>query len=77
MAEAFQLSDEPAAKRANGEGTIFKRADGRWSGEISYRNDGGRTKRRTVYGRTQAEARGKLDALRERLDAARPSRTRR
>jgi integrase len=60
------------AKRANGEGTNFKRADGRWTGEISYRDDDGRTKRRTVYGWTQAEVRGKLDSIRERIEAGAP-----
>ena len=45
------------AKRANGEGSIFKRKDGTWSAELSYRDDYGILKRRTVYGRTQAEHR--------------------
>ncbi|MCW2531406.1 MAG: integrase family protein [Blastococcus sp.] len=60
------------AKRANGEGSIFKRADGTWSGELSYRDDDGRSRRRTVYGRTQIEVRAKLDDLRERLAAGAP-----
>ena len=60
------------AKRANGESSLFKRADGKWSAEISYRDDDGHTKRRTVYGRTQAEVRTKLDGLRERLEAGAP-----
>jgi len=59
-------------KRANGEGSIFKRADGRWSGEISYRDDYGRSKRRTVYGGTQSEVRRKLREARERLEAGAP-----
>jgi len=42
-------------KRANGEGSVFKRADGRWSAEISYPDENGTSKRRTVYGATQAE----------------------
>lgn len=60
------------AKRANGEGSIFRRKDGTWSAEASYRDDDGRNKRRTVYGRTQAEVRAKLDEIRERLDAGAP-----
>jgi integrase len=60
------------AKRANGEGSIFRRADGTWSGELSYRDDDGRSKRRTVYRRTQIEVRAKLDELRERLAAGAP-----
>ncbi len=60
------------AKRANGEGSIFKRADGTWSGELSYRDDDGRSKRRTVYGGTQVEVRRKHDDLRDRLAAGAP-----
>jgi hypothetical protein len=60
------------AKRANGEGSIFRRKDGTWSAEASYRDDDGRHKRRTVYGRTQAEVRAKLDEIRERLEAGAP-----
>jgi integrase len=60
------------AKRANGEGSIFRRADGTWSGEVSYRDVTGRSKRRTVYGRTQTEVRAKLDEIRERLAAGAP-----
>jgi integrase len=51
-------------KRADGEGTISKRPDGRWQGQISlgYKLDGTRN-RKTVYGRTQKEVRQKLDQL--------------
>jgi len=59
-------------KRANGEGSVFKRSDGRWSAEISYRDEHGTSKRRTVYGATQAEVLTKQKALRERLDAGAP-----
>jgi integrase len=52
-------------KRANGEGTVCRRRDGRWIAALTLGLDrGGRPVRRTVYGRTQAEAREKLDALR-------------
>lgn len=44
------------AKRSNGEGTIFKRKDGRWCG--AYYDD--TYKRRFVYGKTQAEVKQKL-----------------
>jgi integrase len=60
------------AKRANGEGSIFKRADGTWSAELSYRDEYGAAKRRTVYGKTQAEVRAKMAQLRKRLDAGDP-----
>jgi hypothetical protein len=36
------------ARRANGEGSIFRREDGTWSAELSYRYDYGALKRRTV-----------------------------
>ncbi len=46
-------------KRSNGEGSLYQReSDGKWVGAA--RLDG---RRRTVYGDTQAEARGKLRAL--------------
>lgn len=53
-----------AKKRANGEGTITKLADGTWVGKISlgYKPDGKRN-RPAVYGRTQAEVRKKLEEL--------------
>jgi integrase len=52
-------------KRANGEGTVCRRRDGRWIAAATLGLDrDGRPVRRTVYGRTQAEAREKLDALR-------------
>ncbi len=46
-----------------GEGTIYLRRDGRWSGQIR-RPAGGRY---TVYGRTREEASAKLAAVREAL----------
>jgi hypothetical protein len=60
------------AKRANGEGSIFKRADGKWSSELSYRDDYGTPKRRTVYGASQAEVRAKLKEMHDRLEAGAP-----
>lgn len=60
------------AKRANGEGSIFKRKDGTWSAELSYRDDYGSLRRRTVYGRTQAEVRVKFRDARERIESGAP-----
>lgn len=59
-------------KRANGEGSVFKRADGKWSAEVSYRDELGALKRRTVYGRTQTEARAKQRALRAAVQNGTP-----
>lgn len=60
------------AKRANGEGSIFKRKDGSWSAELSYRDEHGVLKRRTVYGKTQAEVRTKFRDARERIESGAP-----
>jgi integrase len=46
-------------KRGNGEGSITKRDDGRWMARYTVRTIKG-PKRRTVYGRTRAEASVKL-----------------
>ncbi len=55
-------------KRAHGEGTISRRKDGTWEGKISlgYGTDGKR-KRKTVYGRTQAEVREKLERVKREV----------
>ncbi|MEX5717823.1 site-specific integrase [Geodermatophilus maliterrae] len=60
------------AKRGNGEGSIFMRADGRWYSALTYRDDVGEVRRREVSGRTQAEVRAKLRELRERVEAGAP-----
>ena len=46
------------AKRANGEGSIYKRTDGRWCGTVSV--EGG--KRKAFYGTTRAEVNKKVQA---------------
>jgi integrase len=54
-------------KRANGEGSVYPRSDGRWAGELTVGfNAAGKQIRATVYGRTQAEARAKLEELKQR-----------
>jgi len=55
-------------RRANGEGTIWKRPDGRWCGATYAQTTKGTRKRVYVYGRTRAEAREKLTALQRDLD---------
>ena len=49
-----------------GEGTVYLRSDGRWSGQI--RSHDGR--RLTVYGRTREEAQRKLSAIRDGLSSS-------
>jgi integrase len=46
-----------ASRRGNGEGSIYKRKDGRWAGTITLGKDGSR---RTYYGKTRAEVAAKL-----------------
>ncbi len=51
-------------RRANGEGSVCQRKDGRWVATISVgRDENGRLRRRAVYGRTQGEALEKLRRL--------------
>lgn len=53
------------SKRGNSEGSIYEREkDGRWVGAVSLGWEGGKRKRKTVYGATQAEVIDKLDRLR-------------
>lgn len=55
-------------RRGHGEGTILKRKDGRWQGAVTVGYDEeGRQKRRTVYGRSQAEVREKLEKIRQQF----------
>ena len=56
-------------RRTNGEGSVYRRQDGRWVGAtFAHRNAGGR-KRVYVYGRPRAEAREKLALLERDLDS--------
>lgn len=60
-------------KRANGEGTTYERADGRWEGAITYVDPRtGGSRRHRVYGPSSKTVRAKLKAARERLDAGAP-----
>ena len=50
-----------AKRRANGEGSIRKRSDGRWEGRyVAGHDDSGKPIRKNVLGKTQAEAKEKL-----------------
>ena len=52
-------------KRANGEGTIRKRPDGRWEARYVSPKDG---RQRSLYGKTRAEVRQKLTAVMSDVD---------
>lgn len=61
------------SKRANGEGTVYQRTDGRWTGAVSYADPTtGRKKRHAVYGTSQKDALAKLKAAQKRLDEGAP-----
>ena len=44
-----------AKKRANNHGTTYQRPDGRWCAQIPIGYEGGKLKRKTVYGKTEDE----------------------
>jgi integrase len=65
-----QGDSKKKGKRANGEGTCFQRADGTWEAQISLgRDQEGKWRRRSFYGKTQKEALQKRDAARSQLQA--------
>ncbi|MEZ0352390.1 tyrosine-type recombinase/integrase [Mycobacterium sp. pR1184] len=61
------------AKRANGEGTVRQRTNGRWEARLTYTDTGtGQVKRVSLYGATAKAARAEMKKARERLDAGAP-----
>jgi integrase len=56
----------PARRRVNGDGSLTKRADGRWMGRYYAWTSAGTRKRITVYGRTRQEAADKMREAQER-----------
>jgi len=62
-------------KRANGEHSIYQRADGKWCAAIVCDDPAtGRRSRKVLYGRTRTEVRGKLKAAAERAEVGAPVR---
>ena len=55
-------------RRANGEGSIWRRTDGRWVGATYAATNRGGRKRVHVYGKTRSQAREKLTELQRELD---------
>ncbi len=51
------------SKRGHGEGTVYQRSDGRWQASIQISG-----RRRSVYAKTEREARAKLRALQREAD---------
>jgi integrase len=60
-------------RRAHGEGSIYKRGDGRWCATIDCGWKEGSRDRKYLYGRTQAEVRSQLVALRAQVDSGLPA----
>ena len=52
------------SRRGNGEGTVYRRRDGRWEGSVHVMHADGIRRRVSVYGATRQEAQAKLDQLR-------------
>jgi integrase len=63
FARALQKGEINMSKRSHGEGTAFRRKDGRW--QASLQIDG---KRRTVYAQTEREVQAKLRDLQREAD---------
>ncbi|KKB99594.1 tyrosine-type recombinase/integrase [Mycolicibacter arupensis] len=62
------------SKRANGEGSVRQRPNGRWEGRISYVDPAtDRRKSMSVYGATAAECRRELKKVRQRIDEGKPA----
>ena len=60
------------AKRGNGEGSIYKRADGRWCAAISAGWKDGKPLRKYIYGQTKGEVREKLTKAKRDQDMGLP-----
>jgi integrase len=54
-----------AKRNANGQGGVYRRADGRWEAKVFVDTPDGRRKRISVYGDTEREALNELNKLRD------------
>jgi integrase len=59
-------------RRGHGEGSIYKRRDGRWAATVDLGWEGGKRKRKYIYGPTRAEVARKLRAVMAKADAGVP-----
>src|SRR5258708_7895669 len=62
--EAEKGATTMSKRRGHGEGSIYKRADGRWAGALNLGWQNGRRRRRLVYGKTRREVAERLTKLR-------------
>jgi integrase len=68
MDESTATVPRKARRRANGEGSIYKDASGRWRGAVTWTDSEGRTQRRTVSAVLRNDAKRRLGVLRAELD---------
>src|SRR4051812_2451843 len=61
-----------AKRRGHGEGSIYRRKDGRWAGSVEVPAGQGRRLRKTVYGKTRSEVQKKLSDARRAVEDGRP-----
>ncbi len=59
-------------KRGNGEGGIYRRADGVWCASVDLGYAGGKRRRKVVYGKTRRQVAEKLATMNQALTAGRP-----
>ena len=57
-----------ATRRGRGEGSVTRRADGRWMARVDLGWQDGKRCRKTLYGRTKREVQGKLREAVQRLE---------
>ena len=62
------MARRKSTRRGRGEGTVSERPDGTWTGQVTtgYTEDG-KQKRKTVYGKSQADALAKLAEVKQQL----------
>jgi integrase len=56
------MPDKKTRKRGQGEGSIYKRKDGRWNAVVNLGYQGGKLRRKYLYGKTRSEVADKLAA---------------
>jgi len=62
-------------KRANGEGSLYQRGDGKWCASLRYEDPiTGEHVRKTLYGTTKTEARRKMKEAQQRVEGGGPVR---
>ncbi len=59
-------------KRGNGEGGIYRRADGVWCASVDLGYAGGKRRRKVVYGKTRPAVAEKLAAMNQARSSGRP-----